>query len=147
MVGESLGLVLLLEEGDGDLDDGLFGLLVDFGHAFAEVVLQVHRILLGVDVDLALLVEGLQCELSHPLPRLLFDGRAVSGHGDEFALLLEVLGEGEVVLEAKALDFLGFVAAVGVQAERELKLLIHLLLYITYNTDPHAITTTNRLYE
>ena len=55
----SFRVFLLLQQRDGDLDDGFFSLLLNLLHALAEMVLQVDGILLGVNIYLALLVEGL----------------------------------------------------------------------------------------
>ena len=55
----SFRVFLLLQQRDGDLDDGFFSFLLNLLHALAEMVLQVDGILLGVNIYLALLVEGL----------------------------------------------------------------------------------------
>ena len=78
--------------------------------------------------------------MSHPIARLLLNSGTISGHRDKLTLLLEVLREREVVLEAHGLDFLRLVAAVGVQVERKLQLLMHpLILY-------QALFTSAMLY-
>jgi len=126
----SFGLLLFLEKTDGYLHDGLFCLLLNFLHLFVQMVLQVHSILLGVDVDFALLVQRLKSEVRHPLSGLLLCPGAISRHRHQFALLFEVLREREVVLEAKFLDVLWLVASVGVKVKGKLELLIHRFSYI-----------------
>jgi hypothetical protein len=89
------------------------------------VVFEINGVLLGVDVDLTVLIEGVQSEQTHLFARFLFDLRAVCRERNDFAGLLEVGGVGEVVLESDGLGVRGRVALVGVKPEGELYLLQH----------------------
>lgn len=83
-------MLFLLQQPDCQLHYCLLRFLINLLHLLAQVVFEVDRVLLGVDVDLTILVEGVQSEQIHLLASFFFDLRAVCGEGNDFAGLLEV---------------------------------------------------------
>lgn len=114
-------ILLLLEQLDGQLHNGLLRLLVDLPHLLGKVVLEIDRVLLRVNVDLSLVVERLQTQLRHPFPYLFLDLGAIGFDGHDVARLPEEGRSREVVLELQVDWFSRFCALVGVEVEGELE--------------------------
>lgn len=125
-------LFFFLKQGDSNLNDGFFCFLLYFLHLFAEMILEVDGVFLGVDIDFSWFVERLQVVLLHFSAGLLLKFCTVSGYGDDFALFFEVLRDREVVLESQLLELSRLASLVWLEWGGKLQFLIHLslLLYI-----------------